>query len=66
MRPPKLSRGWGPWRENYYSICSAHHIFVHDCPRCEVGTWYNAWLGKVSNLAYRISPHLWRLWVNRK
>jgi hypothetical protein len=45
------SRGWGPWRQEWYSICSAHfrpHVNTYytsdtDGPECPSGRWYNAW-----------------------
>lgn len=37
------TKGWGPWRYDFYSICSAPYGHDKDCPRCAAGNWYNVW-----------------------
>lgn len=51
------SRGWGPWRQEFYSLSA----FPHDMT---AGIWRNVWLSKVSGTIYRYRPGLWRWWMN--
>lgn len=66
------SKGWGPWRYEWYSICSGcnkpdKNIFYNpNCPRCMTGSWRNVWLGKIEHIIYTLAPNLWRWWVNTK
>lgn len=52
------SRGWGPWRQEWYSI--------HSDParQMDAGSWKNVWIGAVSALVYARWPDFWRWWVN--
>jgi hypothetical protein len=59
------SRGWGPWRQDWYHVCSAHQGFADGCPRCLIGEWQNVWSLHVSQAFYKASPSLWKLWANR-
>lgn len=60
------TRYWGPFRQDWYSICSKHQSYAENCYLCEVGQWRNRWGRKFGNLVYQISPRLWRWWANRK
>lgn len=57
-------RGWGPWRRDWYSICSRHRGFEPKCALCQHGSW--EWLvpHSISSFVYWISPGLWRWWAN--
>lgn len=57
--------GWGPFKYQWYSICSGHRIFEEVCPRCIAGTWVNCWAHEVGHFVYEHNPVLWRWWANR-
>lgn len=57
--------GWGPFRYQWYSICSGHYNFDADCDRCIAGSWSNCWAHKVGHFVYENEPEVWRWWVNR-
>lgn len=57
------SRGWGPWREEFYSIFSNSQAIEADTNH-EHGLWHNVWLGKAGHFIYGRWPDLWRWWVN--
>lgn len=61
------TRGWGPWRQDWYSICSAHQHGgpEDDCRLCRAGKWRNRWRHFLGHCVYKISPRLWRWWANR-
>lgn len=58
--------GWGPWRKDWYSICSTHKNNKADCIRCNAGHWTNHWQWWFGHMIYTLAPDLWRWWVNRK
>lgn len=58
-----LTKGWGPWRRDWYSICSMH-TYHPDCQACQSGRWVNAWRVRASQAVFAISPSLWRRWAN--
>lgn len=72
-RIPLPSKGWGPFRYEWYSICSGHSknsdgkYYGHDtsCNRCMAGRWTNCWMHEISSFVYDHEPELWRWWVNR-
>lgn len=66
MRRRLSARGWGPWRREWYSICSAHSVDADRCPRCAVGVWKNAWAVALGHCVYKAFPRLWRWWANRR
>jgi hypothetical protein len=37
------TKGWGPWRYDWYSICSAPYGHDKFCIRCQAGSWHNVW-----------------------
>ncbi len=57
------SKGWGPWRREFYSLHSnvadqaadTNHVF---------GFWCNAWISRAGRIIFRFWPNLWRWWVN--
>ena len=73
FKPSKLTRiedhlpteGWGPFKYQWYSVCSEHRTFDVNCSRCLAGRWVNAWEAKMENFVYDNDPDLWRWWANR-
>ena len=61
----KNSRGRLWWREEWYSICSAHAEPAEGCEACSYGTWVNVIDASISKFFYRHSPRLWTWWANR-
>ncbi len=57
------SRGWGPWRQEFYSIHSNPDAIKADVA-CEHGLWSNVWIGRVSNFVYDRWPTFWRWFMN--
>lgn len=62
---PMRSRRWGPFRQQWYSICSSHYEHCDGCSRCETGRWVNVYANVASSLFFRACPTLWRIWANR-
>lgn len=60
------TRGRGPTKEEWYSICSRHRIYDSECKLCNVGRWVNVWRHACGGVVYAMCPWLWRKWVNRK
>ena len=60
------TRGWGPFRYDWFSICSRHQDHDPSCILCKQGSWMNHWKWLIGQLIYLISPPLWMWWVNRK
>lgn len=54
------SRGWGPWRQEFYSFHSNPTLAATDR---EFGTWSNVWVRKMSAAVYARWPDFWRWWV---
>jgi len=66
MKKWSRTRGWGPFKENWVSICSMHYEYQSTCELCRAGYWHNNlrwWLG---HQVYKYTPRLWRWWVNRR
>lgn len=62
----ETTRGWGPWGQEWYSICSKHMMHRHaDCGLCQKGRWVNVWATTCSSVVYRLAPKLWIWWANR-
>src|SRR6478736_1833567 len=59
------TRGWGPWRYDWYSVCSKHRHHDPDCRLCDCGSWVNNWWHLAGSLVYKVAPNLWRWWANR-
>ena len=60
------SKGWGPWREDWYSFCSAHRISVETCQTCMTGAYGNRWGGRIEHGVAKYAYGLWYWWVNRE
>ncbi len=60
------TRGWGLWRQDWYSICSQHRDYRESCLRCRTGSWHNRIATKIDSLFFRFCPYGWRKWANRK
>lgn len=58
-------RGHLWWREEWYSICSRHQKHDPACSTCQGGRWINVGRAYMSNVAFAISPRLWRWWTGR-
>lgn len=54
------SRGWGPWRQEFYSFRSD----TREIEDFNFGLWHNCWLHHVSSFMYGHWPNLWRWWFN--
>lgn len=59
------TRGWGPWRSDFYSLCSRHRDGREDCPTCNAGQWVNRIVHRIDALIYRHLPKFWLWWHNR-
>lgn len=59
-------RGFGPWRQNWVSICSLHQIYRSDCELCQCGHWSNHWKWFFAHILFTISPNTWRKIANSK
>lgn len=59
------SKGWGPWRQEWYSFCSRHRRTDPKCHICSSGHWVNVWRVRLGSLVFKASPDLWRWWANR-
>lgn len=60
------TRGWGPWRENWFSFCSMHYKHDDNCHICQSGFWKNHWNWKIGCFVYFVSPTFWIWYNNRK
>lgn len=58
----KDSRGRLWWREEWYSICSAHRQTDDSCSACSHGVWVNVVDAAITKFFYRHSPRLWTWW----
>jgi len=65
MKVKLPSRGRGLFREEYYSICSAHQEFNQECSTCKIGSWHNVWLGVANSVLFKVWPALWIWNANR-
>lgn len=57
------SKGWGPWRKEFYSYYSFEQQMKEDIFH-ECGQWRNVWVGKFSSFIYNRWPDFWRWFVN--
>lgn len=56
----RLVHGYGPWKFEWYSICSTHYTYEQDCLRCRNGQWVHVWTQFWSELFYKLFPSLWQ------
>lgn len=61
------SRRRGPFRQEWYSICSKHRGGGpdSDCRLCRTGQWHNVHRLKVSGFVHDHAYPVWFWWVNR-
>lgn len=60
-------KGWGPWRQIWLSICSAHGLGPQaTCPRCRRGYYRNVWGTRLEGAFFSVAPSTWRWLANRK
>lgn len=52
-------------KELWFSYCSQHREYHHDCRLCNIGSWQNAILYKIDTLFYISLPCLWRWAANK-
>ncbi len=57
-------RGWGPWRRDWYSICSKHQRRDPKCSACQCGEWVWFIPHLLSSSVFGLSPEVWRWWAN--
>ena len=60
-----LEQGWGPWRKDWISVCSAHHGTEVGCLACMTGNYHNRWASKAERFLASHAYWLWHWWVNR-
>lgn len=62
------TRGWGLWRAEWYSLCSAHRNSSPDstCENCRAGHWVNVYGHNIDSFVYRHWPDFWRWKANRR
>lgn len=56
----KIYKGSFLNKQQWISICSAHHDFQEDCAMCNSGDWHNIYWMKINSLIYDMSPNFWR------
>ena len=59
------THGWGPFKYEWFSICSMHRDFSETCAACGKGQWINCWAHAIDAVFYTVTPWLWRWWNNR-
>lgn len=60
------TRGWGPFKQTFYSACSKHRVWNKDCNTCQKGRWYTNLTSKLSSILFKVSSGIWRVIRNRK
>ena len=58
------SRGWGPWRREFYSLYSTTRQIEADVNH-EHGEWVNVWTHQADSMVYALCYQLWHWWHNR-
>jgi hypothetical protein len=58
-------RGKWLFKKVWFSICSKHDIYQHDCDLCNAGMWENLIKVKITNWFFKLCPGLWRKLANR-
>lgn len=59
------TKGWGPFRFDWYSFCSSHQEYKENCKCCNAGHWTNHWKHLISSFICKKNYKLWYWWVNR-
>jgi hypothetical protein len=57
------SRYWGPFRQEWYSLCSGHFEYDPDCDCCNAGQWINVWWIHIDGFLYKYFGSLW-FWLH--
>lgn len=57
--PPQFEGQW-------YSVCSAHREYNHECSNCNAGRWISDAEQELSHWLWNYSQKIWRKWANRK
>jgi len=63
-----VSRGRGLWRQEWYSICSAHRDGGPDdpCELCQCGSWVNVHVQRIDHFMHDYFYDWWFWWHNRR
>jgi len=61
---PLKTRGFGPWRYEWYSICSKHYHHKDTCNLCQAGSWVNVYEHAITSYICKADYPLWLWWVN--
>ncbi len=59
------SKGKFLFKQQWWSICSRHYVYDKECNICNAGHWEYTWVTKFNHLFFKISPRLWRWYMNR-
>jgi hypothetical protein len=59
------TRFWGPFKQEWFSICSNHSCYDAMCPRCQAGQWINVVVRMIDNFVYVRHYKIWFWWHNR-
>jgi hypothetical protein len=60
------TKGWGPFRYDWFHICSAHQGYDAECGLCQIGGWMNHWKWWLGHILYKLFPDVWKWLANRK
>lgn len=58
------NKGWGPWKCEWYSICSKHFYYNESCNLCQTGNWVNCYKHIIEHYIFEKNPNLWIRWAN--
>lgn len=58
------TRGWGPWRQDYYTLSSNLRAPEAD-PAYGFGVWRNRWAHNIDGLVWRFARPVALWWHNR-
>lgn len=54
------TKGWGPFKSIWLSICSRHYVHDPKCSMCQAGGWYNVTIGIIEAIIWKWRPFaLW-------
>ena len=58
------TKGWGPWKYEWYSVCSAHQNPHDNCVCCQAGDWQNSYKQYIISYIYERNYNIWFKWAN--
>lgn len=58
-------KGVFPFRQTWYSLCSAHQDYKKACACCNAGMWAYDVPHFFGSIVYAVAPGLWQQWANR-